>query len=155
MGALSTGSGILDRQECLRLLAGGTVGRLFYTENALPAIHPGHYLLDEDTILTRTPTGTILTAGGPHIAAFQVDHLDHTTHTGWSVVVIGHAHLADYRPRPGSLPSWIIPEHASQLLSIKCTLISGRAFAPSDKQIPLRETNLHTNPHRIPTSHAD
>lgn len=128
---LSTSTGILERQACLGLLASATVGRISYTEKGLPTIHPAHYVVEGGTILTRSPTGSALTSGGSHVVTFQVDHLDHTAQPGWSIVVTGHAqtvtHLASLRAAP--LPSWIVPEYASRLLSIESTLVSGRAFA--------------------------
>ncbi len=47
----------LGRDECLRLLAGGVVGRVVFTEAALPAAHPVTYLLDGDEIVFCTANG--------------------------------------------------------------------------------------------------
>jgi len=41
----------LDRGECLRLLGKSTVGRVVFTEGALPAAHPVTYLLDDEDLL--------------------------------------------------------------------------------------------------------
>lgn len=123
----------LERAECLTLLAGAGVGRIVYTEHALPAVHPVNYLLESgDTILTRTISGTTLAVPGRHqVVAFEVDHFDHTRLTGWSVVVTGYAYApADIdevrRLRQLPLPSWVMPDHSSNYLRIGCTLVSGR-----------------------------
>ncbi|HEY2763503.1 MAG TPA: pyridoxamine 5'-phosphate oxidase family protein [Pseudonocardiaceae bacterium] len=87
----------LDRTECLRLLGTAVVGRIVFTEDALPAIRPVNFLLDGDEIVFRTGTGSTLAAATRHsVVAFEVDEIDTRTHTGWSVVVVGQAYeIAD------------------------------------------------------------
>jgi nitroimidazol reductase NimA-like FMN-containing flavoprotein (pyridoxamine 5'-phosphate oxidase superfamily) len=83
----------LDRTECLRLLGAAAVGRIVFTEGALPAIRPVNFLLDGDEIVFRTATGSALAAATRHaVVAFEVDEIDAGTHTGWSVVIIGQAY---------------------------------------------------------------
>jgi nitroimidazol reductase NimA-like FMN-containing flavoprotein (pyridoxamine 5'-phosphate oxidase superfamily) len=98
----------LRREECLRLLAGGVVGRVVFTEAALPAAHPVTYLLDGDEIVFRTAGGGKM----HHIIAFQTDEIDPASRTGWSVLAVGQAYevtdsqrlagLADRMPAPWS-----------------------------------------------------
>ncbi len=87
----------LDRAECLRLLGAAVVGRIVFTEGALPAIRPVNFRLDGDEIVFRTATGGTLAAATRHcVVAFEVDEIDPRTHTGWSVVVVGQAYeIAD------------------------------------------------------------
>jgi nitroimidazol reductase NimA-like FMN-containing flavoprotein (pyridoxamine 5'-phosphate oxidase superfamily) len=83
----------LHRAECLRLLAGGVVGRVVFTDAALPAAHPVTYLLDGEEVVFRTASGGKLAAATLHrVVAFQVDEIDVEARTGWSVLAIGEAY---------------------------------------------------------------
>jgi uncharacterized protein len=82
----------LPRHECLALLRGQSLGRVAYTDHALPAITPVNYALDGDTIVFRTALGSRLAEGTRDaVVAFEVDEADAITHEGWSVVVVGVA----------------------------------------------------------------
>jgi len=89
----------LDRGECLRLLGKSTVGRVVFTEGALPAAHPVTYLLDDEDLLDdeevifRTGAGSKLAAAARHhIVGFQADEIDSYTRIGWSVLGVGEAY---------------------------------------------------------------
>lgn len=85
---------ILDRQECISLLRRVPVGRIVFTEQALPAIRPVNFLLHEDTVVIRCGEGgKLAVAAEGAIVAFEVDEFDATGHIGWSVVVIGQAEI--------------------------------------------------------------
>jgi uncharacterized protein len=45
----------LDRDECLRLLATATIGRIVVTDGALPAAYPLPFLLDAEEVVFRVP----------------------------------------------------------------------------------------------------
>lgn len=114
---------VLDREECLRLLASGKVGRLAINlRSEVPMIRPVNYLFDERTqsILFRTDFGSkfqgILVAAK---AAFEVDSIDEVRRTAWSVIVTGSvekvsnhlelerfANLALNPWGPGDKPHW-------------------------------------------------
>jgi uncharacterized protein len=79
----------LDREECLRLLAGDEVGRLVVIAGTTPTIFPVNYGLDGDTIVFRTDPGTKLAHGPRARASFEVDSFDHDRRAGWSVVASG------------------------------------------------------------------
>jgi nitroimidazol reductase NimA-like FMN-containing flavoprotein (pyridoxamine 5'-phosphate oxidase superfamily) len=85
-----TGLEIIDPDECRRLLAGDSVGRLVLVDGGTPAIFPVNYALDGDAVVFRTAPGTKLTAGPRGPAAFEIDEFDRSAHTGWSVIVTGH-----------------------------------------------------------------
>jgi uncharacterized protein len=83
----------LDRDECLRLLAKHAVGRVVFTDAALPAAQPVNYLLDDEEIVFRTGAGSKLAAATRHaVVAFEVDEIDALTQTGWSVLGVGEAY---------------------------------------------------------------
>lgn len=81
----------LEREECLGLLATVAVGRVGFVVNGRPEVLPVNYALDGDTILFRTGDGTVLTQASLTVVAFEVDSLDPTDHSGWSVMVQGMA----------------------------------------------------------------
>jgi len=113
----------LDRAESLRLLAANRFGRLAVTVNGEVAIRPINYLFDEpsQSVVFRTDHGSKLYGLlASRKAAFEVDYIDLTNRTGWSVIVRGVAE-AIVEPRelrrlaqvpldtwaPGEKPHWI------------------------------------------------
>ena len=91
-----TGTGELTelrREECLGLLARGVVGRVVFTEGALPAALPVAYLLDGGDVVFRTAGGgTLAVATLNRVVAFQADEIDPLRRTGWSVLAVGEAY---------------------------------------------------------------
>jgi uncharacterized protein len=121
----------LRREECLRLLAGTVVGRVVFTEGALPAAHPVTYLLDGEEIVFCTANGGKLAAATlRHVVAFEVDEIDVPTRTGWSVLGVGQAYevtdpvrlatLADHLPM-----SWA-PIRSGHTVAIPLQRLTGR-----------------------------
>lgn len=84
-----TGVEAIDRDECLRLLAGDEIGRLAVIDGRTPVILPVNYALDGDSVVFRTAAGTKLDSGPRSPASFEIDLIDRENHTGWSVVVTG------------------------------------------------------------------
>lgn len=122
---------ILDRQQCLALLAGRTIGRVGLTTGALPTVLPVNFYLDGDRILIRTGEGTKLDAAlRGAVVAFEVDDFDPVDHSGWSVVVTG---VADEVTEPErlrraehlALARWA-PVGDGHIVAIATDMISGR-----------------------------
>lgn len=91
----------LSTDRCWELLAQKTVGRLAVSITNHPDIFPVNYRASEGKIVIRTAAGQKLAAAVLGTAiAFEVDALDETTRTGWSIVVKGTAEepkrLEDY-----------------------------------------------------------
>ncbi len=83
---------VLTRRQCLDLLQRPRVGRLVFTEDALPAVQPVNYRMWHDDVVIRVAGGGKLTAATDNqVVAFEADELDADLHTGWSVTVVGHA----------------------------------------------------------------
>ncbi|WP_454791467.1 pyridoxamine 5'-phosphate oxidase family protein [Mycolicibacterium lutetiense] len=89
--------GVLTRRECLDLLEGVRVGRLVFTEDALPAVQPVNFRVWHDDVVIRVAGGPKLIAATDHqVVAFEADELDADLRTGWSVTIVGHAeHITD------------------------------------------------------------
>ena len=83
----------LSERECRELLATRTVGRLAYLARAgIPDIVPVNYVLQAEAVLVRSGPGPKLQAAERRdVVAFEVDAIDESTRTGWSVVVVGRA----------------------------------------------------------------
>jgi uncharacterized protein len=83
---------LLDRDDCLRQLALGTVGRIAFVPDGFPVVLPVNYrLLDvrsDPALLIRTAPGSTI-ANAPLAAAFEIDGFDAVHRTGWSVLVQG------------------------------------------------------------------
>ncbi|ODR26521.1 pyridoxamine 5'-phosphate oxidase family protein [Mycolicibacterium porcinum] len=84
--------GVLTRRQCLDLLERVRVGRLVFTEDALPAVQPVNFRVWQDDVVIRVAGGPKLTAAIEHqVVAFQADELDADLRTGWSVTIVGRA----------------------------------------------------------------
>ena len=85
---------ILDRKRSLELLQTVQVGRLVFTEHALPAVQPVNFRLWRDDVVIRVAGGWKLAAAARNVVvAFEADELDPELRAGWSVTVVGHAQL--------------------------------------------------------------
>jgi nitroimidazol reductase NimA-like FMN-containing flavoprotein (pyridoxamine 5'-phosphate oxidase superfamily) len=83
----------LTREGCLRLLGTAAVGRIVFTEAAMPAVEPVTYVLDGEAVVFHVPPGgTLAAATHDAVVGFQVDSIDPTTRAGWSVLGIGKAY---------------------------------------------------------------
>ncbi|MFB9907639.1 pyridoxamine 5'-phosphate oxidase family protein [Allokutzneria oryzae] len=90
----SRGTEILGERECLRLLATAPVGRVVFTDRALPAVAPVNFVLHKGKVVFRTdPCGQLAAGVRNAVVAFQVDEFDACAHSGWSVTVIGYARV--------------------------------------------------------------
>jgi uncharacterized protein len=86
----------LSRRECVALLEDAQVGRVVFTERALPAVVPVTFTIHDDAVVMCTAADTRLAAAATRgVLAFQVDDIDPDTRSGWSVVVVGVADLVD------------------------------------------------------------
>ncbi|MEX2292634.1 MAG: pyridoxamine 5'-phosphate oxidase family protein [Acidimicrobiales bacterium] len=122
---------VLDRAECLRLLASVTLGRIGLTTGALPVVLPVNFWFDGSRILIHTGPGTMLAAATRDaVVAFEVDEMDAFWHTGWSVLATGVAHhITDAeelrRVVDLPIPRWA-PRGGGHVVAITPELISGR-----------------------------
>ncbi|MFI9561131.1 pyridoxamine 5'-phosphate oxidase family protein [Nonomuraea endophytica] len=88
----SAGMQALSRGQCLRLLSSMPIGRVVFTDRALPAVQPVRFLMDGEHIVIRTVAGSKLAAATRDaIVAFEVDDFDPQMSSGWSVTAIGRA----------------------------------------------------------------
>ena len=92
----------LPRDECLRLLGSHRFGRLAVAMDS-PVIRPVNYVFDEasQSVAFRTADGSKFHAllHGAN-AAFEIDDVDDSSRTGWSVIIVG---IAEEVTSPGDL----------------------------------------------------
>jgi uncharacterized protein len=99
----------LTGAECLELLGTKQVGRVAHNDPEGPVVVPVNYVIEDGMVLFRiSPYSQLADRLRDGAASFQVDHVDEDAHTGWSVLVRGHAARAkgwelpeaDARPTP-------------------------------------------------------
>jgi len=121
----------LSRQECLALLTAVPIGRVIFTDRAMPAAQPVNYLLDGEEIIFRTANGSKLAAAVRHaVVGFQVDEIDNRTQTGWSVLGVGEANEVVHPDRLTELTDLLadpwVDDHDAHTISISLQIVSGR-----------------------------
>ena len=123
---------VLDRDECLQLLSGCSLGRVAVSVGALPVILPVNFLLDRERILIRTGPGTKLDAATrDSVVAFEVDHIDPFSHGGLERV--RHRDGSGGEGRGGArarrqelpLPHWT-PNGVGHIMAVSIEIVSGR-----------------------------
>ena len=132
---LANGLEVLDPTECRRLLVSVPIGRIVFTDQAMPAVQPVNFLVHNGAIIVRTGEGSKLAAASRDaVVAFEVDQIDPEYHTGWSVVVVGHAHeVTDQAGRHELLGLPLRPWASGvrdHVIRIPIEVIYGRRIAP-------------------------
>jgi hypothetical protein len=93
---------VLGEEECLALLGSAVIGRLAYTQDAMPAMQPSSFtVLAGEVLIPVRPGSRVAVASHGTIVAFEVDDVDVVRRTGWHVTVIGPARVvtgADVTP---------------------------------------------------------
>jgi hypothetical protein len=122
----------LDRDECLRLLAGQEVGRLALAVAGYPEVFPINFVLDGDTIVFCTAEGTKFAAlFVSNTVAFETDGLDAASGDAWSVVVKGTAEEIAVHDVPDESAFPLYPWSAtpkSRFVRLTPDRITGRRF---------------------------
>lgn len=136
--------GVVTRGEAMTLLSGVSLGRIVFTENAMPAIRPASHLVTGGVIIARSHDGTEVVPAGDAgrspggepaagsgretVVAYQADDIDLSSRLGWSVVVTGPATRVvdpDEIARYGAaLPPWADGVEG-QLIRIDPGIVSG------------------------------
>ena len=145
------GQEVLSSVEAIALLETREVGRLVYTNRALPAVMPVSYAVRSGAVWLWTWTdsaASVVRALGGAVVAFQADDLDYATRTGWSVTVTGVAEVVTdealrARARLEGPVSWS-PGAKDQLVKIPLTMITGRWLGSRDTGFPSHPTHTPT-----------
>ena len=124
---------ILDRAQCMGLLADVTVGRLAYARGGVPAVVPVNVALVDERILFRLGTGAALAAiYDRQVIALEVDEIDADGRRGWSINVVGNPteiSVAVAGHAGVALQSWLRADN-SRLFSLATNHVKGRRLCP-------------------------
>jgi len=126
-----TGSVAMSVEQCYELLPTVPVGRIVFTENALPAIQPVNFIVDRNDVVFRTSTGSkVAAAARSAVVAFEVDTYNDSLTHGWSVVLIGRAQVVvdpDERARLAELPLRpLVGDTGSTFIRVIPEIVRGR-----------------------------
>lgn len=129
---------VLDDEECMRLLATATLGRIALTSGALPTVLPVSFAVDGDRIVIRTGRGSKLDGATRNaVVAFEVDDFEPTWGSGWSVVVTGVAREVTHPDEVARLSSLLGRRWPAlggeRLVTIPVGLISGRRLLTASR----------------------
>ncbi|NUW39504.1 pyridoxamine 5'-phosphate oxidase family protein [Nonomuraea rhodomycinica] len=127
----SSGLQVLSDEECFGLLSAAPIGRIVFTDHALPAVQPVNFHLDGRTIVIRTSIGSKLAAATRRaVVAFEADEFDRELRVGWSVTAVGQAREVtdpDELDRLAALPltTWA-PGSRDHYIVVEAEHVSGR-----------------------------
>ncbi len=131
-----TGIEVIDRRECLALLAAEDFGRIGIIEGGSPLVLPVNYALDGEAIILRSGEGSKLAAARRTSACFEIDRHDSERHEGWSVVARGR--LEEVSPYEGpalerlaALPHPWADGDRSHVLRLVIASVQGRRVRPT------------------------
>ncbi|WP_248963234.1 pyridoxamine 5'-phosphate oxidase family protein [Sphaerisporangium perillae] len=107
----------LEREECLRLISPGGVGRVAFNDpSSGPVVVPVNYVFHEGAVVFRTQAGGLIdqdlrsgVAGVEIKIGFEVDHIDEAMRGGWSVLVQGPGHHVSAEELPEAARSGVEP----------------------------------------------
>lgn len=140
MSADGSGLEVMTEGEAVALLATMPVGRLVYSDRALPFVVPVSFTVDGVDIVIRTGRRSRLATHAPgNIVAFEVDDIAIASRSGWTVVVTGRVELVDDPAevaRLGALrlQTWV-PSETDRYLRLRPELITGRRI-PTASNVP-------------------
>ena len=127
----------LSEEESLRLAAGAVVGRIGFTGRYGPVVLPVNFKLIDGAVVFRTDGESALDqdlrtgiTDAEYRVAFEVDQIDESERTGWSVMVQGAAHYReDHGERAAAAAAGIDPWAGGDkdvYISIRPAVITGR-----------------------------
>jgi len=133
---------LMDEAECLRLIAGGGVGRIAYSGQYGLTVLPVSYKLLDGSIVVRTPLGSSTDEalrtgirGADYRVTFEIDQVGHDAEEGWFVIIQGPAHHVD--AHDDCLAAWVPGQRSSEgrsrehYVRITPSLIVGRRLRQS------------------------
>ena len=119
----------LDEVTCWDLLQTTSVGRLAWVDADGPVVVPVNFSVSRGTILVRTAAYSSMTREvDDSRVALEVDALDATDRTGWSVLVRGVARVL-FEPASTEAPTAWPSGTKSATVRIRPTRVTGRRLA--------------------------
>jgi nitroimidazol reductase NimA-like FMN-containing flavoprotein (pyridoxamine 5'-phosphate oxidase superfamily) len=120
----------LSGDECGHLLRGHSVGRVSWASSKGLQVLPVSYVASGGLLYFRTnPDSVMGELAGPIDVAFEVDDIDVSTATGWSVLVQGEARAHDDSTSDLRIPDAWAPGERALTVVITPSACSGRAVS--------------------------
>lgn len=122
----------LDEPTCWRLLARAGFGRVGFVHDGELLVLPVNAAVVEHRVVFRTADDSMLcVAGDGSKVAFEADHTDRVSESGWSVLVRGHLVDATDRAETASwheltVRPWL-PGPRTRWMVVEPTAVTGRA----------------------------
>ena len=123
----------LSEDESWELIAGRPVGRLAWSGPEGISVIPVNYVSTQGRVELQTHAYSAMARDVDESpVAFEVDEVDETTRSGWSVLVRGTAHVSyDHEIRSGAQPD-VWPSGSKALhVTVDVTSVTGRRVLPS------------------------
>ena len=122
---------VLDREECLALLAASQVGRLGFVVAEQPRIEPVNYrLVGDDLVVSSRPGAKLDAALHQQRVALEIDALEEWAQAGWSVLALGTASVvsdpAERTALAGGGPHPWAPAPGLMLIRVAVDALTGR-----------------------------
>ncbi|MBB4910562.1 pyridoxamine 5'-phosphate oxidase family protein [Actinophytocola algeriensis] len=150
----------LDQQQCWERLRTAAIGRLSYTEHALPVIRAVPFVIDATRVIVALQHSASRPAAFSRVAivAFEAGEWSPDTQTGWSVHFTGKAQVLPtdevVQVRDLGLHAWIDGEPALyvrlETASLAGTCLTSATFHP-----PQQRTGVPTFPGQVVDSSLD
>jgi nitroimidazol reductase NimA-like FMN-containing flavoprotein (pyridoxamine 5'-phosphate oxidase superfamily) len=87
----------LTEEGSWQLLAGVSLGRIVFTQHAMPAIRPVNHIVDDRSVVIRSHLGAAIVSRAAEqdgaVVCYEADDINPVRHTGWSVIATGMARL--------------------------------------------------------------
>jgi hypothetical protein len=121
----------LNVEQCWTMVATRPVGRLAWTGPHGPTVIPVNFIVTGAEVHVRTTAYSELGRQcDDSPVAFEVDHVDVATRSGWSVLMRGRGHL-EYGPSHDAEPDVWVPGPRNLRLRIDVTEVTGRRITTS------------------------
>jgi len=127
----SFGLEALSASECEELLANHAFGRVAVWSGDHPAVLPVLYrLLDGDVVFRTAPGEKLIAAVLGQEIVFEIDAVEPTRRTGWSVNVVGRAeHIVDHEEKERVAQLGLEPwagDYRNEYMRLRTARLSGR-----------------------------
>jgi nitroimidazol reductase NimA-like FMN-containing flavoprotein (pyridoxamine 5'-phosphate oxidase superfamily) len=124
----------LSAEECWELITTTPVGRIAWSTSTGPVVVPVNFSVDGRSIKIRTAAySSMVQKADVERVAFEVDHIDEATRTGWSVLARGRAEVRYGEPDDGTGPEPWPRGPRSATVVIDVDEITGRWLNPAER----------------------
>lgn len=124
----------LSAEECWELITTMPVGRIAWSTSTGPVVVPVNFSVDGRSIKIRTAAySSMVQKADVERVAFEVDHIDEATHSGWSVLARGRAEVRYGEPDDGTGPEPWPRGPRSATVVIDVDEITGRWLNPAER----------------------